>query len=107
MSPVNDDTKSMPNTFRYPETFMLEGGPKCKTVNNAILTEEGEEVKLLGATGRVLKEIASANEWKDTGVAYVSRTDDVKWANEMLSMIKTTSQLTMDEQSKIKVRLMD
>jgi magnesium-dependent phosphatase 1 len=80
-------------TIWYPDMYMLWGGGAPFTIVNAqkLLDNAGQEVKLLGISGKILQDINTQEEFKDTQVAWVSKTDEPSWADECLRKFETPS----------------
>lgn len=59
--------------------YMIDGPPfrlgKCSRGRPVVVDRSGEEVRLIGDAWRILHELATDERWKETEIAYVSRTD--------------------------------
>lgn len=88
-------------TLWYPEMYMLSGPPfklgKCRRGRPVVIDRAGEEVGLLGDAWRILEELTTDAKWEGTEIAYVSRTDMPKWANQCLQMLKLESGVSLHE----------
>ena len=85
-------------TIWYPEMYQLWGGGAPFTVIDAqkILSDNaGQHIKLLGASGKILHDISTKEEFKDTQVAWVSKTDEPSWADECLQKFETPGGLRL------------
>ncbi|KAF6251954.1 acid phosphatase-domain-containing protein [Scenedesmus sp. NREL 46B-D3] len=68
-------------TLWYPEMYMLDGGaPFRRDAGGAVFDAAGERIKLLGDTLKVFAHITTHQDWSDTQIAYVSRTEYPEWA---------------------------
>ena len=79
-------------TIWYPDMYMLWGGGAPFEVVDAkrTLTDcRGQQVNLLGVSGQILHDINTKEEFKDTHVAWVSKTDEPSWADECLRKFET------------------
>jgi len=78
-------------TIWSPDMYMLwGGGSPFRFISNEELRDSiNAKVKLLGISGDILDTIATAEEWKDTQVAWVSCTDEPDWADECMKKFKT------------------
>ena len=83
--------------------YLLDGAPRAASGHNTVLCRGGDEVGLIGASHSILNELATGEEWQNTHVAYVSRTTEAPWAHACLRLLRTTPQLTMDEQASVQV----
>lgn len=88
---------------RYPEMYLLDGAPVAASACNKVLTRGSDEVELIGASGRILNELATLPEWQHTQVAYVSRTTEPAWAKTCLQLLKSTADMSLDEQGALQV----
>lgn len=57
----------------------------------------GELVRLMGASRDILNELATDNRWRNTTIAYVSRTDCPEWARACLRLFKIAPDISMDD----------
>ena len=64
---------------------------------NYLVDGSGERIKLMGSSRDILKELATDEKWRNTTVAYVSRTEHPKWAASCLNLFKITEDITMHE----------
>ncbi|KAF5833361.1 acid phosphatase-domain-containing protein [Dunaliella salina] len=83
------------STLWYPEMYMLSGAPFKKDAKGAVFDRRGEQVELLGASAAILKELATDPKWKDTQVAYVSRTEYPEWAIPCMKLFDIAPGKTM------------
>lgn len=51
----------------------------------------------MGSSRRILHELATDTKWKNTQVAYVSRTTEPEWANECLELFAITDKVSMGQ----------
>lgn len=83
-------------TLWWPEMYMLSGGaPFKRSTTGAVYDSAGEQVKLMGASFNILKELATNPVWKDTKVAYVSRTEYPEWALPCMKVFHISEGVTM------------
>uniref|UniRef100_A0A061SGL5 Magnesium-dependent phosphatase 1 n=1 Tax=Tetraselmis sp. GSL018 TaxID=582737 RepID=A0A061SGL5_9CHLO len=82
---------------------MLSGAPfkRCSRTGR-VRDRAGEEVKLIGATRKILQRIASDQDWQDVQIAYVSRTEHPAWAKSCLKMFYLNEDATLDSLGKHK-----
>ena len=73
-----------------PEMFMLSwrGGAPFEPDGDAMLSQSGERVVLLGAAREILRELRTTDDWSATKVAISSRTDEPAWAAELLDKFR-------------------
>jgi magnesium-dependent phosphatase 1 len=83
--------------------YLLDGAPLKATTSNTVLTSGCDEVELIGASRRILNELATQPEWQHTQVAYVSRTTEPAWAKTCLQLLKATPHMSLDEQGALQV----
>ena len=77
--------------------YLLDGAPYQKSLGrNSVMTRGNDEVELIRDSHAILSELATAEEWSNTHVAYVSRTTHPKWAKTCLRMLDVTPQVNMD-----------
>jgi len=79
-------------TIWYPEMYQLWGGAPFTIVGDGTQELEdssGSKIRLLGATGAILKTLKSAEEWNGVKTAWVSCTDEPLWAQDCLQKFKT------------------
>ena len=78
-------------TIWDPDMYMLwGGGSPFKVVSNEELRDRSnQKVRLLGISGKILDDIATLPEWKDTIASWVSCTDEPRWADECMRKFKT------------------
>lgn len=79
-------------TIWYPDMYMLWGGGSPFRVVDAkarLEDSRGQEVKLLGISGQILQDLNTAEEFVETKVAWVSKTDEPSWADECLKKFTT------------------
>ncbi|KAG2438328.1 hypothetical protein HYH02_011025 [Chlamydomonas schloesseri] len=68
-------------TLWWPEMYMLDGGaPFRRDKSGAVFDKRNERIELMGASEAVLRELATDPKWRDTEIAYVSRTEYPEWA---------------------------
>lgn len=78
--------------------YMLgDGAPFKKDKAGNVYARSGERIQLLGATMSIFKEIATDPKWKDTAVAYVSRTEYPEWAIPCLKEIEVVPGKTLHD----------
>lgn len=78
--------------------YLLDGSPRERTAHNTVLTRAGEEVRLIGNSHAALLEMATASDWRESAVAYVSRTTEADWARTCLRLLRVgETGLTLDE----------
>mmetsp|Transcript_25001 Transcript_25001/g.64528 ORF Transcript_25001/g.64528 Transcript_25001/m.64528 type:complete len:239 (+) Transcript_25001:1698-2414(+) len=82
-------------TLWWPEMYMLSGAPFKKDANGAVYDRRGEQVELIGASAAILKELATDPKWRDTQVAYVSRTEYPEWAIPCMKLFDIAPGKTM------------
>eukprot|EP00873_Tetraselmis_striata_P002178 jgi/Tetstr1/422442/TSEL_013280.t1 len=89
------------STLWWPEMHKTAGPPFHKAPETGVLTDgSGEEVRLMGSSRRILAELANDPKWKDTAIAYVSRTPQPEWSRQCLRLIdiaKGSGAVSMDE----------
>ena len=73
-----------------PEMYMLSwrGGAPFEPDGDAMLSQSGERVVLLGAAREILRELRTTDDWSATKVAISSRTDEPAWAAELLDKFR-------------------
>ena len=73
-----------------PEMFMLSwrGGAPFTPDGDAMLSQSGERVVLLGAARDILRQLRTTDDWSATKVAISSRTDEPAWAAELLDKFR-------------------
>ena len=73
-----------------PEMFMLSwrGGAPFEPDGDAMLSQSGERVVLLGAARDILRQLRTTDDWSATKVAISSRTDEPAWAAELLDKFR-------------------
>lgn len=68
-------------TLWWPEMYMLSrGAPFRRDSSGAVYDASGERIRLMGDTESIMRELVTDPMWKDTTVAYVSRTEHPEWA---------------------------
>ncbi|PNW79130.1 hypothetical protein CHLRE_09g401738v5 [Chlamydomonas reinhardtii] len=78
-------------TLWWPEMYMLDGGaPFRRDKSGAVFDKRNERIELMGASEEVLRELATDPKWKDTEIAYVSRTEYPEWAIPCLKTFLVT-----------------
>jgi len=79
---------------KYESDYLLSysnlGPPFSGDGTKNILDKKGTPIRLLGVVRSLLHDLKHNPEWKDTAVAWVSRTDEPAWAMELLALFKTT-----------------
>lgn len=70
----------------FSHQMLDQGHPFRKDSNGSVFARSGEKMKLLGATAAVFKELVTNPKWKDTAIAYVSRTEWAEWAHPLLQV---------------------
>jgi magnesium-dependent phosphatase 1 len=82
-------------TIWSPDMYQLWGGGAPFTAigdgTQQLRDSAGQKVRLLGVAGKLLEELKTDEQWKDTKVAWVSCTDEPSWAEECLRKFKTPS----------------
>ena len=73
-----------------PEMYMLSwrGGAPFEPDGDAMLSQSGERVVLLGAARDILRQLRTTDDWSGTKVAISSRTDEPAWAAELLDKFR-------------------
>ena len=73
-----------------PEMYMLSwrGGAPFEPDGDAMLSQSGERVVLLGAARDILRQLRTTDDWRATKVAISSRTDEPAWAAELLDKFR-------------------
>ena len=73
-----------------PEMYMLSwrGGAPFEPDGDAMLSQSGERVVLLGAARDILRQLRTTDDWSATKVAISSRTDEPAWAAELLDKFR-------------------
>lgn len=83
-------------TLWYPEMYMLDGPPfKLSSCGKAVIDAAGERTRLMGDTPAILRSLATDATWGGTEVAYVSRTDQPRWAATHLRLFKVDDDIDM------------
>eukprot|EP00607_Mallomonas_marina_P000595 CAMPEP_0182428684 /NCGR_PEP_ID=MMETSP1167-20130531/23208_1 /TAXON_ID=2988 /ORGANISM="Mallomonas Sp, Strain CCMP3275" /LENGTH=175 /DNA_ID=CAMNT_0024611713 /DNA_START=62 /DNA_END=589 /DNA_ORIENTATION=+ len=72
-------------TLWRPELYMMSGSPYRKDAQGRILDRRGTEISLFPGVEDILREVKSWGSSTQLGVA--SRTDEVKWAAEVLDLM--------------------
>lgn len=82
---------------RIPEMYELCGPPfkLDKKDPNYVVDGSGERVRLMGASRAILGELATHERWRDTVVAYVSRTEYPRWADACLKLFSVAPGVSM------------
>lgn len=62
-----------------------------------VIDRTGERIKLMGASQAILAELTTDEKWRDTEVAFVSRTEYPQWAQSCLRLFKITDGVSMDD----------
>lgn len=62
-----------------------------------VLDGSGDRVELLGASREILRELATDERWRDTTVAYVSRTEYPRWAESCLRLFSVAEGISMHD----------
>lgn len=77
--------------------YMLSGAPfKLDSRDNRYLRDcSGDRIELMGSSREILQELATEEKWRDTVVAYVSRTEYPRWAASCLKMFEIAPGITM------------
>jgi hypothetical protein len=84
--------------------YLLDGAPYGRSENrNTILTHGCDEVSLIGDS-RAILETLTAEEWRNTHVAYVSRTTYPKWAKLCIRLLTVIEDKTLDSLGSIQAR---
>ena len=81
-------------TLWSPEMYQLNGGAPFEAAvdqKNVLLDRRGTEVHLLGISAIILHELKFNPRWSHVKVAWVSKCDEPRWAEECLSKFITTS----------------
>ena len=79
-------------TIWHPEMYQLWGGAPFTAVGDGtkeLVDSSGSKIRLLGATGTILKLLKTSDEWDGVKTAWVSCTDEPVWARECLEKFKT------------------
>jgi magnesium-dependent phosphatase 1 len=86
-------------TLWIPEMYELYGPPfkLDKKDPNYLVDGSGERISLMGASRQILKELATDEKWRETTVAYVSRTEHPKWAASCLNLFSITEGISMND----------
>ncbi len=81
-----------------PEMFMLSwrGGAPFEPDGDAMLSQSGERVVLLGAARDILRQLRTTDDWSATKVAISSRTDEPAWAAELLDKFRVDAMVLGD-----------
>ena len=81
-----------------PEMYMLSwrGGAPFEPDGDAMLSQSGERVVLLGAAREILRELRTTDDWSATKVAISSRTDEPAWAAELLDKFRVDDMVLGD-----------
>ncbi len=80
-------------TVWFPDMYQLWGGGAPFRVSDPqreLIDKNGNPIRLLGDISRILHSLKFEDEWKGTIIAWVSCTDEPQWANECLSLFKST-----------------
>eukprot|EP01147_Barroeca_monosierra_P005094 gene5094-8774_t len=70
------------------EMYLLDGPPFRFGKDGQLYDRSGSIVALFKDTHDVLREISHSEKWKDTQIAYVSRTSYPEYAHECLKLLK-------------------
>lgn len=84
------------DTLWNPEMYLCSGSP-FKREKGRVYDCEGEEIRLLGDSKRILEMLHTHEEFTETQVAYVSRTYYPEWANEVIPLMPISSSATMED----------
>lgn len=85
-------------TLWWPEMYMLGGSPFRGEQNGRLVTDRsGQQCRLMGASHDILKELVTTDHFKGSKVAYISRCDVPKWANQCLSLFEAASGVSMKQ----------
>jgi magnesium-dependent phosphatase 1 len=86
-------------TLWIPEMYELYGPPfKVDKKDPKYLVDgSGERISLMGASREILKELATDEKWRETTVAYVSRTEYPKWAASCLNLFRISEGISMHD----------
>ena len=81
-----------------PEMYMLSwrGGAPFEPDGDAMLSQSGERVVLLGAARDILRQLRTTDDWSGTKVAISSRTDEPAWAAELLDKFRVDDMVLGD-----------
>ena len=81
-----------------PEMYMLSwrGGAPFEADGDAMLSQSGERVVLLGAARDILRQLRTTDDWSATKVAISSRTDEPAWAAELLDKFRVDDMVLGD-----------
>ena len=81
-----------------PEMYMLSwrGGAPFEPDGDAMLSQSGERVVLLGAARDILRQLRTTDDWSGTKVAISSRTDEPAWAAELLDKFRVDDMMLGD-----------
>ncbi|KAK2079945.1 hypothetical protein QBZ16_002340 [Prototheca wickerhamii] len=91
-------------TLWIPEMYELSGPPfKVDPKDGECLVDRrGEQIQLMGASRKILSELANDARWQDTQVAYVSRTEYPQWANSCLKLFRIGERSSMHKLAEVK-----
>lgn len=88
-------------TVWYPDMYLLWGGgsPFSPVDDRATVLKDkaGKKVELLGVCHELFDELSQSDKYKDTIIAWVSCTDEPKWAQECLQKFRTAQGLAIKE----------
>ena len=78
--------------------YMLSwrGGAPFEPDGDAMLSQSGERVVLLGAARDILRQLRTTDDWSATKVAISSRTDEPAWAAELLDKFRVDDMVLGD-----------
>jgi len=85
-------------TLWDPEMYELRGGTpfrRHKSKPAVAVSSAGEEVHLMGPSEAILRELATAPDWKGVQIAYVSRTEYPEYAFPCMQTITVAPGLSM------------
>lgn len=83
-------------TLWYPEIDMLSGPPfRREEGGRLVVDRSGEQCRLMGASHDILHELVMTDHFKGSKVAYISRCDIPKWANQCLSLFEAAPGVTL------------
>mmetsp|Transcript_16363 Transcript_16363/g.40322 ORF Transcript_16363/g.40322 Transcript_16363/m.40322 type:complete len:215 (+) Transcript_16363:1581-2225(+) len=76
-------------TLWYPEMYQLWGGgaPFTRRADGDVTDCNGQRVRMMGNSRALLKQVLESEDWKGTGIAVSSRTDEPGWAQECMRKI--------------------
>lgn len=73
-------------------------GPPFKTDKrdpDYLVDASGERIQLLGHSRQILHQLATEERWRDTAIAYVSRTEYPRWAAACLNLFHVAPGISM------------